>query len=247
MVRRFRLVIPRLVPDPAPLLLVFHGFTRSPEEIEATTRFSALAEEEGFVVLYPAGTGFPTRWLASPWQGDQDVVLTRDLVALVSTAVSIDARRVFAAGFSNGGGMVARLACDAADLVAAVGPVAAAYPVGPCDPSRPVPIAAVHGTADPIVPYWGLGEALPAVEAVLASWVEGNGCETSPITQEVAPGVTRLAWGGCAAGADLILYRVAEGRHGWPGAGDESVWGRTTDEVDASALLWEFFATHPMP
>lgn len=248
LVRRFLLVVPGSAPDPAPLVLVFHGFTRSPEEIEATSGMSALAEEHGFIVAYPAGTGFPRRWLSSPLLGDQDVAFARDLVALVSGAVGIDSKRVYAAGMSNGGGMAARLACDAADLVAAVGPVAAAYPSGgSCEPSRPVPVAAIHGTADPIVPYGGRGEALPAVEGVLAFWVGENRCELERVADEAAEGVTRLAWTGCADGADVVLFRIDGGRHGWPGSGDTTVWGKTTDAVDASALLWEFFAAHPMP
>jgi len=247
LVRRFLLVVPESAPDPAPLVLVFHGFTRSPEEIEATSGMSALAEEHGFMVAYPAGTGFPRRWLSSPLLGDQDVAFVRDLVGLVSGAVGIDPLRIYAAGMSNGGGMAARLACDAADLFAAVGPVAAAYPSGgACEPSRPVPIAAIHGTADPIVPYEGLGEALPAVEGVLAFWVGENGCGPEPAVEAVAEGVTRLTWGGCTAGADVVLYRVADGRHGWPGSGDASPWGATTGAISASALLWDFFAAHPM-
>ena len=247
LVRRFLLVVPDSAPAPAPLVIVFHGFTRSPEEIERTSGMSALAEEYGFVVAYPAGTGFPRRWLSELSQGDQDVQFARDLISLVSGAVPIDARRVYAAGMSNGGGMAARLACDAADLVAAVGPVAAAYPSDPCEPGRPVPVAAVHGTADPIVPYEGRGEALPSVEDVMADWVGRNGCDPEPVTDEVAADVSRVAWDGCAAGADLVLYRVAGGRHGWPGSGDTTLWGKTTDSVSASALLWEFFAAHPMP
>ncbi len=247
LVRRFLLVVPAAAPDPAPLVLVFHGLTRSPEEIEATSGMSAVAEEQGFVVAYPSGTGWPRHWLTSPWQGSEDVDFTRDLVALVSAEVSIDPSRVFAAGFSNGGGLAARLACDAADLVAAVGPVSAAYPSGPCEPSRPVPVIAIHGTADPIVPYAGLGEALPAVEAVMTDWGKRNGCAPGPVTTEAAADVTLFAWGDCTAGADVRLYRVAGGRHGWPGSGDTSAWGRTTDAIDAAALLWEFFAAHPMP
>ncbi|MFH1330208.1 MAG: PHB depolymerase family esterase [Actinomycetota bacterium] len=247
LVRRFLLVVPESVSVPAPLVIVFHGFTRSPEEMERSSGMTALAEEHGFVVAYPAGTGFPRRWLSAPSQGDQDVRFARDLVSLIAAAVPIDPRRVYAAGMSNGGGMAARLACDAADLVAAVGPVAATLPSGPCDPARPVPVAAIHGTADPIVPYEGLGAALPGVGGVMADWVGRNGCDPDPATDELTADVVRVAWGGCAGGADVVLFRVDGGRHGWPGSGDASLWGRTADSVDASALLWEFFAAHPMP
>lgn len=246
-VRRFLVMIPVSAPDPAPLVLVFHGFTGSPEEIEAVSGMSAAAEANGFVVAYPAGTGFPRRWLVSPRQGSQDVEFVRDLVAAIAGAVSIDPARVFAAGFSNGGGMAARLACDAADLVAAVGPVAAAYPGGACEPSRPVPFAAFHGTADPIVPYAGAGELLPAVEEVTAAWAARNGCELDRAVEEVTSEVIRFAWGGCTAGADVVLYQVVQGRHGWPGSGSTGIWDATTVSIDAAALLWEFFAAHPMP
>lgn len=245
LLRRAVVFVPESVADPAPLVLVFHGFTRSPEEIEETSGMSALAEEHGFVVAYPAGTGFPRRWLTSPAQGDQDVVFVRELVGLVSEAVPVDPGRVFAAGMSNGGGMAGRLACDAADLVAAVGPVAAAYPTGNCAPSQPVAVAAIHGSADPVVPYEGVGEILPAVEDVVAGWVERNGCAPDAAAADVAADVSLRSWTGCAANADVVLYRVEGGRHGWPGSGDTSPWGRTTDAVSASALLWEFFATHP--
>jgi polyhydroxybutyrate depolymerase len=247
LVRRFVLFVPDALAEPAPLVLVFHGFTRGPEDAESQSDMSALAAEHGFVAVYPAGTGFPRRWLSGAAQGGQDVAFARDLVALISGAVAIDLGRVYAAGMSNGGGMAARLACDAADLVAAIGPVAAAYPAGPCEPSRPVPVVAFHGTADPIVPYEGRGEALLPVEGVMAGWVERNGCDPAPVVAEVAAEVTLLAWDGCTGGADVWLYRVAEGRHGWPGSGDTSPWGATTDAVSASALLWEFFAAHPMP
>ncbi|MBM3694373.1 MAG: poly(3-hydroxybutyrate) depolymerase [Actinobacteria bacterium] len=245
--RRFHLVVPGSIAKPAPLVVVLHGFTRSGAEIDRTSGMSALAVEEGFVAAYPDGTGIPRRWISSPLLGDLDVVFFRDLVKVVSGAVDIDPRRVYVAGFSNGGGMAARLACDAADLVAAVGPVAAAYPGGPCDPARPVPVLAIHGTADPIVPYEGLGEVLPAVEGVVAGWVARNGCAPAPTVEGVAPEVTRASWAGCGAGADVLLYRVEGGRHGWPGSSDRTPWGKTTDAIDAAALLWEFFAAHPMP
>ncbi len=245
LVRRFLLVVPESAPDPAPLVLVFHGFTRGPEEIEATSGMSALAEEHGFVVAYPAGTGFPRRWLSPRcW-----------------------ATRTWSSPGTWWPWCPGRWASTRSGSTPPGCPTAAAWrpawpatpptclprwgrwppPIpsgGSCEPARPVPVAAIHGTADPIVPYEGLGEALPAVEGVLAFWV-GRTAATRAGRRGGGRGCDPVAWGGCTAGADVVLYRVAEGRHGWPGSGDTSPWGATTDLVSASALLWEFFAAHP--
>jgi len=248
LVRRFVLFVPESAPDPAPLVIAFHGFTRDPEYMEALSGFSELAEAEGFVVAYPEGTGFPRRWMALYSQGNQDVAFTRDLVAAIAAVVPIDPRRVYAAGFSSGGAMAARLGCDAADLIAAVGPVAAPYPaMSACAPSRAVPLAAFHGRDDAVVPFDPPPGTGTGVEENLGRWAERNGCAPGPEEHPVAAEVTRLAWEGCAAGADVVLYAVTGGRHGWPGSADSSFWGLTTDAVDASAMLWEFFAAHPMP
>ena len=247
LLRRFVLVVPESAPDPAPLVVVFHGFMGNPAEIEETTGMSAVAAEEGFVVAYPEGAGQPRRWRSDPRQGDLDVAFVRDMVALVSSAVGIDPHRVYAAGMSNGGGMAARLACDASDLVASAGAVSGAYPTGECSPGRPVPVVAFHGTADPIVPYEGWGALLPAAEDWAAAWAERNGCGSDSGATVVTADVTRRHWGDCDAGADVVLYTVAGGRHAWPGSGRDTGWGGSTDSVDASSLLWEFFAAHPLP
>ncbi|HUU62133.1 MAG TPA: PHB depolymerase family esterase, partial [Acidimicrobiia bacterium] len=247
LLRRFVLVVPESASDRAPLVIVFHGFMGSPEELEESIGMTALAAEEGFLVVYPEGAGRPRRWRSDPRQGDGDVAFIRDLVALLGDAVGIDWQRVYTAGMSNGGGMAARLACDASDLVAAAGAVAGAYPTGDCSPGRPVPVVAFHGTADPIVPYEGWGALLPAVEDWATGWADRNGCASDSGPAAVTADVTRRHWGNCAAGADVVLYTVAGGRHGWPGSGRATGWSGSTDSVDASALLWEFFAAHPLP
>lgn len=246
LLRRFVLVVPESAPAPAPLVIVFHGFMGNPAEVEEATGMSGVAAEEGFLVVYPEGAGRPRRWRSDPRQGDLDVAFARDLVALIGDATPIDPRKVYAAGMSNGGGMAARLACDASDLVASAGAVSGAYPTGECSPGRPVPVVAFHGTADPIVPYEGWSVFLPAVEDWAAGWAERNGCGPADETTVTAD-VTSRHWGDCEAGADVMLYTVAGGRHGWPGSGRGTGWGGSSDSVDASLLLWEFFAAHPLP
>jgi polyhydroxybutyrate depolymerase len=247
LLRRFVLVVPETAPRPAPLVIVFHGFMGSPAEVEEGTGMTRVAEEHGFVVAYPEGYGRPRSWRSDPRRGDLDVVFTRDLVALLDEALGIDGARVYAAGMSNGGGMAARLACDAADLVAAVAGVAGAYFIGDCAPVRPVPVILFHGDADPIVPYEGWGRLLPAIEDWAGEWATRNGCEALRTFEAVTRDVTASRWIGCAADAQVVLYTVVNGHHGWPGSDRTGPWLGSTDSVDASELLWEFFSAHPMP
>jgi polyhydroxybutyrate depolymerase len=247
LLRRFVLVVPETAPRPAPLVIVLHGFLGNPTEVEEDTGMTGVAEEEGFAVVYPEGYGRPRRWRSDPRLGDLDVAFVRDLVELVGGAFAIDRARVYAAGMSNGGGMAARLACNASDLVAAVAGVAGAYFTGDCEPGRPVPVIAFHGDADPIVPYEGRGRLLPPVEDWAGEWAARNGCGAEPTVGAAAVGVTTLRWTGCAAGADVVLYTVAEGRHVWPGSERTGEYLGSAGSVDASQLIWEFFAAHPMP
>jgi len=238
--RRFVLVVPERILDPAPLLLVFHGFTGSPADVEEQTGFTELAEEHGFLVAYPEGEGRPRSWRADPRRGDRDVEFVRDLVAAISAEVLVDPGRVYAAGMSNGGAMAARLACDASDVIAAVGTVAAPYPLIDCEDSRPVPLVAFHGTADLIVPYEGVEPLFPRVEDWLRGWADRPGCDPDTSVSRITGDVTLTAWTGCRT--DVALYTVLDGRHGWPGPREKSWWGSTTDSADASEVIWQFLA-----
>ena len=125
-------------------------------------------------------------------------------------------------GVSNGGGMSARMACDASDVVAAVAAVAGGYSSLPaCRPARPVPVLEIHGQADHVVPYGGKGpDAAGAVPAFLAQWRRLDGC--SGAAQRVRPhaDVTELRWARCRAGVVVQHDRISDADHGWPGEDD---------------------------
>ena len=143
--------------------------------------------------------------------------------------------------------MANRLACEAADMFAAVAPVAGAYTQHEeCDPVRPVPMMIFHGDADPVVPYNGAGELFPPVEDFAAGWAVRNGCDTEPDDSVVAPDVTERRWAECDAGADVVLYIIDDGGHGWPGTARPGAEAVTTDSISATDLIWEFFEAHPL-
>jgi polyhydroxybutyrate depolymerase len=169
------------------------------------------------------------------------------LVATLPVTVDLDVARN---GLSNGGGMSFVLSCALADRIAAVGTVAAAHmlPFAWCADERPMPLINFHGTDDRVVPYeggetWVAPVVFPDVEAWTARWADRNGCGPAAVESRVAADVTRREWVGCADGASVVLYTVQGGGHTWPGGEPLPEWflGATSESVDATALMWEFF------
>ena len=145
---------------------------------------------------------------------------------------------------------------DAGDLTvfAAVAPVSGLRRPTPCPATRPVPVIAFHGTADPVDPFDGHGEAYWTYSVLQAAsdWARQDGCSATPTVSTPAPGVTRTAYGRCGAGADVELYAVAGEGHEWPGGPPlpqalVRLLGPQSDVVDANAIMWSFFAAHPLP
>ncbi|MCX6032069.1 MAG: hypothetical protein NT169_22580 [Chloroflexi bacterium] len=246
---------------PAPLVISIHGFAEWPAHQMQISRWNDLADRHGFIVVYPAGTGFPRRWQTSgqaPAPADPlgDVRFIADLMDALAQRYNIDPTRVYANGLSNGGGMSYLLACQLADRIAAVGSVSGAYlfPLSACQPTRPVPFIAFHGTADPIVPYVGGPSAsfalpFPVVPDFIAAWAGRSGCDASPVPLPANGEVSGVQYTGCRAGADVIFYTIAGGGHAWPG-GDSLprfIVGHTTQDMDATAVMWAFFSQHPLP
>ncbi len=241
---------------PAPLVISIHGFAEWPAHQMQISHWNDLADQYGFIVVYPAGTGFPRRWRAGGGTAADDMADVRfiaDLIDDLAARYTIDRTRIYANGLSNGGGMSYRLACQLADRIAAVGSVSGAYlfPSSACQPSRPVPFIAFHGTEDPIVPYTGGPSAsfdipFPVVPDWIAAYAGRSGCGAAPTSLPQRGQVTGVQYTGCQAGADVIFYTIAGGGHAWPG-GDplpRFIVGQTSQEIDATAVMWAFFSRH---
>ncbi len=246
---------------PSALVLVFHGAGGYPGQMARATKFTLLAEHEGFVVAYPAG--LRRRWNdGRSLVSSDDVGFVRALLDTLAHELSIDPKRIYATGISNGAMFTYRLACDLPGVLAAVAPVAGAMPAaiaGSCAQPVPVALAAFQGTEDRLVPYSGgnvaarRGEVMSATASV-ERWATAAGCTGTPVVTDEPDRVTdgtrvRLSsWTGCKDGRDVQLYSIEGGGHTWPGGpGWARALGRTTRDLDATATIWSFFSSHAKP
>lgn len=254
------------VPPSAPLGLVLnlHGGGGTGAGQQGLTGFNAVADATSLLVVYP--DGYDKSWAdgrgASPADRRHvdDVGFLVALVGKLQNDFGVPAGHVFATGMSNGGFMSNRLACDRADVFAAIAPVSGTLGTGvACNPSRPVSVLDAHGTADPMVPFnggdvrgrGGLSHAV-SVKSVVDRWRVVDGCQGDPAV-EVLPNagdgtvVHRFDSQTCAAGTEVVFYQIDNGGHTWPGGKQylpRSVIGATTRAFDASQVIAQFFMTH---
>lgn len=273
--RPFELYVPQRYDGhtPIPVVVNGHGSTSWGAEQLAYSAMRPVADRYGFAIAAPTGAveytrgyvwnfpGFPLfgGTTQAPAGTPDDDLMVRDLIAQVKRVICTDSRRVYATGFSAGGRMASRLACTNAGLVAAIGAVGglrAGSEPDPtdCHPSRPVPVIGFHGDADPINKFgggsgtatsWGYG-----VKTAVKHWVSINRCNSKPLVETVTPTVDRETYKGCAKGSAVVFHTLKGGGHTWPGSGfplpaDE--FGRTDMSINASELMWQFFARHRLP
>jgi polyhydroxybutyrate depolymerase len=257
--RTYRLYVPVNLPadSTVPLVVFLHGGFGSGQQAENSYGWDSAADANGFVVAYPDG-------LSRAWNGGtccgvpqaqdvDDVGFIKDLISHLEAALPIDASRIYATGISNGGIMAYRLACETT-LFAAVGPDSATQLVD-CAGAQPASVIAIHGLADTRVPYaGGMGSGVghvdgPAVPSVIASWRAIDDCTAATVTT-AGPVTTSIAT--CPDDRAVELITIAGAGHQWPGSkpmnqviADALDLDQPSDALDATSVMWSFFAAHP--
>lgn len=246
-----------------PLVLAFHGGGGNAENEIRVSNFSPLADEKGFIVAYPNGTGRQEdkllTWNAGTCCGyavtnqTDDVAFVRALIADLQTIANIDMKRIYATGFSNGAMLSYRLACDASDLFAAIAPVSGTQNYIRCQPQEPVSVIHFHGMEDENVPYNGgsgpksvAGVEFVSVKDSIDFWLNIDQCPLSPQTESFAD-FQHDTYVNCANETAVELYSIFAGKHSWPGSAAPAGPGgdQPTPSLSATKLIWEFFAAHP--
>jgi polyhydroxybutyrate depolymerase len=249
-----------------PLVIDLHGSASTAVAQEVFSGMDAVADTDGFVVAYPQalirhGSGFDWNIPGVPLLGGHpvpagaadDVAFVKGVVARLHALACIDLRRVDATGFSGGARLSSQLACDASTTFAAVAPVSGLRLPSPCPATRGVPVMAFHGTADPVDPYPGNGQAYWTYSVPVAAqrWGAHDRCSVEPTRTHPASTVTLTTYSSCRDGAVVELYTIAGEGHEWPGGpamapAEIRLLGPQSRAIDADALMWRFFSSHPM-
>lgn len=251
-----------------PLVVVFHGGGGNAANAARMSGMSEKADLGQFIVAYPNGTGRGSigmltwnTWSCCGPALDRkvdDVKFVRAMVRALSQQHAIDPKRVYATGMSNGGMMAYRVGCEAADVFAAIAPVAGALDTESCGPAEPVSAIIFHGLADRHVRYAG-GKPFSAfdrhervdkpVSYAVEVFTQADGCSPEP-RRTKKHHVRHDVYSGCREGTAVELYSIEGQGHAWPG-GEKGLRAGNVDppttEISATNLMWEFFKAHPKP
>ncbi len=218
---------------PVPLVVDYHPIGGSGQGELGSSPYKGKTDPEGIITLYPDGTAKPggmgNGWNVGPCcSNDDDVKFSREMIKAVEEKVCINKQRVYATGFSMGGGMSNHVACFMSDIYAAVAPAAMDLNKtnsAKCNPERPVPIIMFRGTNDFVCKYQGGdsgfndGLNFLGAEGNFKFWAEKNGCTGSP--SKNSNGCDEYS--SCKDGVKVILCTKQGGGHdygdaniGWP-------------------------------
>lgn len=239
-----------------PLVFVLHGGGGNIENAEKMSNMSILADKEGFIVVYPQGI-FTTwnGWTCCGYAVEKninDIRFFDEMIIKIKEEYSIDNNKIYASGFSNGGFMAYRLACEMSEDFAAVGVVAGSL-TGTCNPSKKVSVIIFHGLDDENVPYLG-GKGSKSLDNRPADkpvsyavdfWKVFNGCSNK--NQNVFGNISYESYN-CQQGIGLDVYSIDNQGHAWPGGTPGLEYGNIdlpTKEISATEKIWQFFEAHP--
>ena len=219
-----------------PLVLDLHGSGGNAAGQARTSGLETLSASERFLVATLEADGGRWNVPVQPNRPD-DVMYVGDVIAHIASRVCADNARVYATGFSGGGRMSSLLGCAMGSRLAAIAPVSGLRFPSPCSGS-PVPVLTFHGLADPQNPYDGHASGRGAeweesVPDALAGWARRNSCKGDVVLEDPPGPLSTMRYAGCADGAEVRMIRIDGLGHLW-----------TREEVDTTAVMWQFFKSH---
>jgi polyhydroxybutyrate depolymerase len=221
-----------------PLVLDLHPSGGTSAGQARTSGFETVAAREGFAVASPQAEN--GRWnIPVDKARADDVLYIGDVIDHVAAQLCIDSARIYATGFSGGARMSSLLGCVLNTRIAAIAPMAGLRWPAPCT-GRAVPVLTFHGLADPQNTYAGNAprgaEWVESVPDALAGWAGHNGCNPTVIFEDPEGPLSTMRYAGCRNGTEVRLIRIDGLGHAW-----------AKTEVDATAVMWQFFKGQRLP
>ena len=242
-----------------PLVIYLHSYGWTAQKGMNYTSLNQVADTNDFIVVYPSGR---SNWNSGvednpswPTPDINDVGFINALIDTLSINYSIDLERIYATGYSNGGFMAYKLACQLSHRIAAiasVGGVMSTNIAAECNPLRPMPVLQIHGTEDTWVSING-DTGWQSVDQTLTYWIDFNNCVKvdTAILQDTdstdGSTVEKISYTNCTNNSNVIYYEVINGGHTWPGAGPTGYSaGNTNQDFNASVEIWNFFKDYQL-
>ena len=271
--RTYLVFVPSRLPNPAPLVFIFHGAQlpeRGIDSILEISHFDRIAEEHQFLAVFPEAykgiwnDGRVDHHAKSYSEEVDDIGFVRAMLDKTEHQFRVDPGRVYATGFSSGGIFCHYLAGQRSEMLAAIatvsGPMATPNKVW-FHPESPLSVLDIHGTKDPFLPYKGGniiadgGQVLSA-EATAELWAQTDKCRPRYIQLPFPAKLTShrcypqsFEWTKGKDNTTVVLYRIVGGGHTWPGSPPgfpaNLFVGPVCRDFDASELIWKFFERHP--
>jgi len=235
-----------------PLVICLHPYDRTAEWMMIYTNFNQVADAYDFIVVYPSGI---PNWNSGI--GDlpgyttpnvDDVGFINALIDIMINSYGINPERIYACGYSNGGCMSYKLACQLSNRIAAIASVGSAFSPSTaesCSPLYTIPVLNIYGTADPYV-------TINVVDETLSYWINFNDCvqiDTATLPDlDPTDGCTveKITYTDCSDNSNVVYYKVINGGHTWPGADPIPAFGNTNQDIDASVEIWNFFKDYKL-
>lgn len=258
--RRFTVYLPvGYSPDkPRPLFINMHGFTSAMSQQMTVSGFNGTADLKDCIVVYPDGV--QKRWNSGTnfgvVSGVDDVGFLSKLIDRMIVLYNADPSMIYSTGYSAGGFMSYRLACDLTNRISAIAPVVASMvedTYANCAPARPISVIAFNGTSDGVTNYEGFPGNFRPITEVINSWVDRNNCISEAEITELPntvlndfSTVTKFAYTGCDEETEVILMRINGGGHTWPGATTIGL-GNTNQDIKANDEIYNFCTRFTIP
>ncbi len=243
-----------------PVVINMHGFLTTAQFQMDYSQFNKTADSVRCIAIYQEGVDLRcnsgTFFFVS--SDVDDIGFLGDLMDRAAVLYNANLRKVYSMGYSAGGFISYKLACDATNRVAAIAPDVASMVfdnLNSCVPARPMHIAAFNGTADPVTAYFGIPSNFPSIDSVRHFWQIKNNCDAVPVIDTLpdlrndGTRVVTYTYQNCAQDAHQVFYKIINGGHVWPGANDifAGILGKTTQDISMNTTAWNFFKDKDIP